>query len=173
MLQEQGLGGLVLADDLMLPNQAFITPETTLAETMRRFSARHVDVLPVVESAAGKRFMGVLSRSAIIDAYNREILRQSALGFRFLKATQNEARAESVELPEEYVTRDMPVPPSMVGRTLRDIDLRTRQGITVLAVRHPGMRQADEIPDPDSPLPAGSRIVVVGKVSDMSKLEEP
>ncbi|MDP8255221.1 MAG: chloride channel protein [Candidatus Alcyoniella australis] len=173
ILQEQGLDLLVLADDVMTPAQTFVTPDTTLAETMRRFSARHTDVLPVVESKQNPRFVGVLSRAVIIDAYNREILRQSALGIRYLRGGSDGRTVEAVELPVEFITREISIPQGFVGMTLQQLDLRTRHGVTVLAVRHPGGGpQGDEMPDPQKPLTAGDRMVVVGRVDDLNRLED-
>jgi len=58
----------------------------------------------------------------------------------------------------------------LVGRTLRDLQLRQRQRLVVLAVR-PAGRVApgpDPLPDPDRPLAPGDRLVLVGHADDLT-----
>jgi len=96
----------------------------------------------------------VLSRADLIAAYNRAV---ASLG-----ATSASVTAEPDRLAGQRVL-DLEVPRAWVGRSLRDLDCRTRYGITVLA-RRPAGEDADayEVPDPGRPLAAGDVLVVVG-----------
>jgi len=174
ILQEKGLEELVVADDIMTTGVPSVTPSDTLADTMRKFSARYQDVLPVVGSQENKRFLGVLHRSDIINAYNREILKQSALGIRFVSGREKERRTDYVDLPSDYATKEIPVPQSFVGKSLKELNLRAKYGVHVLAIRKGAIAnvEGDQIPSPEAKLEAGDRIVIVGKTSDIEKLPD-
>jgi len=63
-------------------------------------------------------------------------------------------------LAEGLMVFEAPVPPSMVGRTLGECDLRGRTGVNVVAVRSHGVSQTN--PDPDRRLEAGDEFVLIG-----------
>jgi len=181
ILTSRGLGGLVLADDIMFTNVARVTPETSLAEAMKLLGRRHVDQLPVIESADKQTFLGVMRRSDLIDAYNREILRQSALGVRYVR-TEQEAQAEKgrrgkagdlVELEPDQVTREIVVGDYFVDRTLAELNLRARFGVKVVAIRRReyGAGAATTVPDPTTPLTRGDTMVCVGTPEQIEELE--
>jgi CPA2 family monovalent cation:H+ antiporter-2 len=54
-----------------------------------------------------------------------------------------------------------------MGRTLRDLDLRTRTGVTVIAVIREG--QVRSSPDPGAPLAAGDTLVCIGAAADVER----
>lgn len=180
ILTSQGLGGLVLADDIMYTNVARVTPETSLAEAMKLLGRRHVDQLPVVKTLDTPMFIGVIHRSDLIDAYNREILRQSALGVRYVR-TEQEAQAESlngktsdlVELEPDQVTYEIVIGDYFVDRTLADLNIRARFGVNVIAIRRReyGLGAAIIVPDPTMPLTRGDTMVCVGTPEQIEELE--
>ncbi|MDP8225960.1 MAG: chloride channel protein [Candidatus Lernaella stagnicola] len=179
VLTDQGLSSLVLADDLMLSNVVSITPNTNLADAMKLMSHRHVDVIPVVQSASDQTFLGVLYRSDLIDAYNREILRQSALGVRYMRSDQQATREQQlamsdvVEVERGQITQEITVSRSLAGRSLADLNIRTRFRVNVVA-----MRDADDpggmhphVPDPTIRLYPGQVLVCVGTPENLAAFQ--
>ena len=79
-----------------------------------------------------------------------------------------------MELASDYVTKELPVPAVFVGKSLKELDLRAKYGVNVLAVRKGGFFDVngDQIPRPDYKLEATDRIVVVGKSSDIEKMAD-
>lgn len=64
---------LVLAEDLAEPVEP-LRPGQTLREALAAMNARGLDALPVVEPQAGRTvFVGLLSRAAVLRAYEREL----------------------------------------------------------------------------------------------------
>jgi trk system potassium uptake protein len=61
----------------------------------------------------------------------------------------------------------LPVPPALVGQSLRQANLRARFSLTVVAIRPEGAD--DQLPDPERPLREGDRIVVVGRSPDIAR----
>ena len=61
----------------------------------------------------------------------------------------------------------------MIGKTLKQLDLRGRFQVNVVAIktRRPGRRYADSaIPDPDRVLKKSDHLVVVGGQSDIQRM---
>ena len=180
VLTSSGLGSLVLADDIMHTNVPTMTPETTLADAMTLLSRRHVDQLPVVSDDEVKTFVGVMHRSDLIDAYNREILRQSALGVRYVRSEQaalseqaNSRGGDLVELETGQVKKEIPVGDRFAGRTLASIGMRSRFGVNVVAIRKRdhGPGAATVLPNPETPLTEGDVLVCVGKQENLDEVE--
>jgi CIC family chloride channel protein len=155
-LAEESLRPLIVARDLCDPNVPALTPQATLGEAARLLETESVEDLPVVDPADHRRILGVLSRADLIAAYNRALASLGAL------PVSTWVAAEPHRLAGQRVL-DLEVPPAWVGRSLRDLDCRSRYGITVLARRPAGEdTDAYEVPDPTRPLAAGDVLVIVG-----------
>jgi CIC family chloride channel protein len=158
VLLEENLGPLVVARDLCDPHVPTLTPETGLGEAFKRMESEGLEDIPVVDPAAPRRVLGMLSRADLIAAYNRTV---ATLGAQPLPAWL--ARVEA-GWSDHYRVIAIAVPRGWVGRSLREIDCRTRYGVAVLAV-HPGGHEPErgyELPDPDRPLAAQDTLVLAG-----------
>jgi trk system potassium uptake protein TrkA len=108
----------------------------------------------------------------IRDSYNREVLHQEDMG---IKLVRGEARLrDCVDLPEQYKVQVLIPPVEWVGVTLRELELRQRYRISVLAVKHRRLLggSENELPEPDRPLEPGDRLIIVGEVDDLDRLLE-
>ena len=99
--------------------------------------------------SSGGVLRGYISRGDVLDLYQQEILRHEYLGLNLHANGMNGGVFEHLRLPHEYTVKVMPVPPFLVGQTLREAQLRTRYRLTVVAVRRGGFARPDELPDPD------------------------
>jgi CIC family chloride channel protein len=155
ILLEHDLDRVVIAADLADPNVPTLTPEDTLGAAFRLMEAEGLDDVPVVDPADRRRLLGMLSRGDLLAAYNRAVATIGALG---TWLTTGGARRT-----ERFRVAVLPVPPAWVGRSLREVDVRARYSVTVLAVERNGRGDgAYELPDPDRPLAATDRLVVAG-----------
>jgi voltage-gated potassium channel len=59
-----------------------------------------------------------------------------------------------------------------IGRSIGDLEIRTRTGATILAVRRAATGAFDTNPAPDSYLNTGDRIIAIGTPAQITKLEE-
>lgn len=71
ILGEEGLGDLLVADDLATKRLIMTTPDEGLDVVMRKFTMKNIDELPVVADVEGRQFVGMLRRRDVIEAYNR------------------------------------------------------------------------------------------------------
>jgi len=81
-----------------------------------------------------------------------------------------------IELSREFSIVDVPAPPEFVGRTLRDIGLRARFGLTTIAIKHPartGDREFTNIaPGPDDVIQAGDILSLLGSNERLGQLDQ-
>ena len=118
------------------------------------------------------RMVGVLSRKAVFDVYNQEVLHKDVLGLKIKH--QDTGMHDCLELPEAYGVQMFTPPPSIVGRSLREVELRRRYKTAVLAFKRKGYSGGDynELPDPDRRIEPVDRLVVVGRKDDLDRLLE-
>ena len=175
LLQEEGLGSLIIARDLLNVSRITIRPEDTLAHCLERFSQTEQEFLPV--TTAGRQLCGFLSHRAVLDLYNREILRQEYLGLNLRTDGMEHSVHEHVRLPHQYVVQVVQLPSWYTGKTLRALQLRTQFHLTAVALRRGSTTQGDELPDPDYPFTPQDALVLVGRPVDLARFlmeqEEP
>ena len=77
---------------------------------------------------------------------------------------------EYIELSQEFGVVEMEPVPEWIGKSIRELEMRTRYGINVIA-----MRKADEIvipPDIDTPIEANVIMVMLGKYELFENLKK-
>ena len=81
-----------------------------------------------------------------------------------------------IELSNEFSIVEVPAPPEFVGRTLRDIGLRSRFGLTTIAIKHtpkPGDKHLTNIaPGPDDVVQSGDVLSLLGSNERLGQLDE-
>jgi CIC family chloride channel protein len=167
LLQEDSLGSLVIARDLLRKGVVTTTADETLARCLEKFSATDQEYFPVVSQTM--ELQGLISHRDVLELYNREILRHEYLGLSLRAEQVTGTVHEQVRLPHEYTVEVMQVPPPYIGKTLRETQLRVRFNITVVAVRRGGFHNQDELPNPDQPFAAYDHLVLVGRPTDLQR----
>jgi CBS domain-containing protein len=147
------LVGLVNALDLSRQNPPLLTLESNLDEAAQMMEYDALDELPVVESPRSRKFVGLVARHDIARALNRVSLSVSTLA----------AREENIFWASGYRVSRMQAPAGAVGKSLRDLDARSRFGVSVLAVQNTTQPDAGFEPcPPDRVLRVGDRLIVAG-----------
>jgi len=168
LLQEDTLGPLVIAKDLIERPEVTTSPDETLARCLGKFALTEQEYLPVV-SPATMELLGIISHRDVLDLYNREILRHEYLGLSLRSEGLLSTAHEQVRLPPAYAVEVVQVPPRYVGKTLREMQLRTQFNLTAVAIRRGGFNSHDELPDPDRPLAQQDYLVLVGPPTDVRR----
>ncbi|MGN0634898.1 MAG: potassium channel family protein [Acutalibacteraceae bacterium] len=76
---------------------------------------------------------------------------------------------ESIELSDEYGIIECNPPKSWVGKTIKELGVRARYGISVIAVKNGGRTNIS--PSADSKVGEGCVLVLLGKYTDLEKIE--
>ena len=78
--------------------------------------------------------------------------------------------ANFIELSEDYGILELSAPQSWQGKSLRELDVRNRHHVNVIAIRKNG--ELNVAPSPDLPLESGDQVVALGRYEDINLLHE-
>jgi chloride channel protein, CIC family len=167
--EERFLEDVVVAADVMRPPPAEVSPDETLDRCLALFGQQEVEELPVVDSE--RRLLGRIRRADVISLYNREVLHREFM-LRFVEDVERaevpSLEEERIHLPLGDVRVEIAVDGGLVGRSLKDLDLRARSGASVFAVRG---EYGAYVPDPETPLARGQKLEVFGTAEQVARVK--
>jgi CBS domain-containing protein len=171
MLAERDLATMATAAELVA-EVPFVTPDEPLTSVNEKLWFRDLGQLPVVDSVAGGRFLGVVTRRDLLGAFDREILQRDRLVARF-RATGTGGRVDYFDLPESYRLAEVEVPADMEGVTVAELDLRARFGVSVLAVKRlaRGGIERRFVPGPEDRMERGDVLIVLAQDEAIARLK--
>jgi CIC family chloride channel protein len=161
-------GGLtaVVAHDLMVPAGDIIQQGERLHRATEIFARSDFERLPVV--GADGTFLGVLAKRDVLAVYAQEVLGRPALLATFVSSDEDAPGSRHyVEIPPDFALRQVPVPSSLVGRTLVEARLPQVLGARVIEIRRDGEAI---VPQGDTQLLAGDLLTLLGPAAALDKL---
>lgn len=78
---------------------------------------------------------------------------------------------EYIELSPEHSIIEYAVPKSWIGKNLRDINMRAKFGVTVVAIRSKNDERINISPKADNEIKEGDIMIVIGDNDELKKLE--
>jgi CIC family chloride channel protein len=170
-LADPSIANLIIAGDLIreIPS---VTPDEPLSSVNEKLWLRDLGWLPVVESLSSSRFVGMVTRRDLLGAFDREALRNSHLFARVSRRDLSGGReVDYFELPEQHELSQIAVPRDLVGSTVGETALRSRYGITILAIKRQGRDGMERrfVPSAADRLERGDRLVVLASVDALAK----
>ncbi|MFD0828019.1 potassium channel family protein [Neobacillus sp. M.A.Huq-85] len=72
-----------------------------------------------------------------------------------------------IEISKDYSVEEVKIPEKMTEQTLRELDLRAKFNLTVIAIRHGN--EINITPSPDKKIASGDVLVVIGENSDLEQ----
>ena len=165
LVGDDELRELVIAGDIANAGVPTLSPDISAAQCLQEIAATGRESLPVVAHPGSRIPVGLVTRRDLIDLYDRVVLRRDMLG------TYSPEQSQAPALPVGHRLEEVPIPNGWAGRTLRELDLRRRTGITVLGIQHQGRFDISVIADPELRLRAGDRLVVFADHRSMIALQ--
>jgi CIC family chloride channel protein len=153
------LGALVNAWDVSRQHPPVLTLEANLDQAAQLMEYEALEELPVAQTATGDRFIGLVTRTNIAHAFNRVTLSPAALA----------TGENNIFWASGYRVSRMQIPSGAVGKTLRDLDVRTRFEISVLAVQANGADGGFAPVAADRPFQADDLIIAAGGSADLRR----
>ncbi|GAB4291764.1 MAG: chloride channel protein [Myxococcota bacterium] len=172
ILSETKSSEALTANDFVNREIPTLTPGMSLSEAVRALDFHDYPELPVVDGAGENNFVGALSRRDILAVYNREALLQSSNAVKFVKRDEKGERNDFVEMPPGYEVALLEVTVKMVGKSIRDLDLRNAYGINVIAIKNKFRRNERETPDPFKPLRLSDVLLVAAPSRAIEKFKK-
>jgi CBS domain-containing protein len=173
----EDLGPLARAADAVHGSVPFVRPDDNLDLVMHLLGRTHREEVPVCADAAGRQLVGIVTRDAVIDAYNRRVFQLDLAGG-FHSLVDSVRGGRMVEVLGGIVLGEIEVPTGLVGRTLAELDLRRRWNVEVVLVHSPGSDGDDldgrpgKLPDSGTRLDPGDRLLVMGTAAAIAGLQE-
>jgi len=131
ILDRDWLGQLIIAGDMADITYPSLVAEDTLDLAMKFFAQEHIEELPVLSKG---RLVGSVRKADVLDLYNREVMRRD-LSSGFQGALTWVERTKSIDLGEGYVMAELEAPPHFVGKTLRQLNVRSNHGVEVVLIK--------------------------------------
>jgi trk system potassium uptake protein TrkA len=100
---------------------------------------------------------------------DRVVRPERDMAIRVARSLASRNVVDMLELSPSYLVEEVSVGPKLSGRSLSDLDLRTRFGVNVLLIKRDS--QLLITPTPETQLQAGDVLVVVGEKQGLSRLE--
>ena len=170
-LPDRNISSLVIAADLVT-EIPFVTPSEPLTSVNEKLWFRDLGQLPVVDSAENRRFLGIVTRRDLLGAFDREVLRHNRLVAKVRMFREGGSEMDYFELPEKHRLVQVDVPLAVEGRTVGESGLRTRYGVSVLAVKRLTKEGLERrfVPAADDRLQHGDVLIVLGTDDAVSRL---
>jgi CIC family chloride channel protein len=172
ILDYDHLKNLLIAVDIMNPNVISVTTDENLDEVMKKFGNHNLDEIPVVTKSNGNKIIGSIWQHDVIDTYNKQIfLRDMSgeIGGEIRKIRQQRV----VPVIDKYFLVQLDSPIVFIGKTLKELDIRSRYGVDILLVKktnEEGETQTIQ-PNADYRVETGDSLLVFGERDLLEKLE--
>lgn len=157
------LGGIVVAGDVS-ERTLSTGVDDNVADALEHFSRDGRDVSAVIDAEG--LLVGALSLRSVMDVFAREALRGDYVGVGLASGGDGTRGREALRLSAGAAVRTYRVPDAWVGRSLRELDVRSRWRVSVIALRRGGI---DAGVDPGSAFASGEQIVVMGVERDLDR----
>ena len=170
---DRELGAVVIAEDLVTEIPC-VTPQESLTSVNEKLWFRDLVHLPVVDSLEDRRFLGIVTRRDLLGAIDREVLQRSRLVARVRTFSEEEGGGEMdyFELPEKHRMIELDTPRGLAGRSVAESGIRTRYGVSVLAVKRRTREGLERrfVPGPDDRFEPGDVLIVLGTEDAIERL---
>jgi len=175
ILFEQGVEEVLIVKDIAMP-LVTTTPDESLYQALISFLQSGYGRIPVVEEDNPNRVLGFLRQEDVMTAYNRQIMERKTLAESGTPSRIHDRTSpgdglqtrDHVHLTRGLISERLVTPRFLVGRTLREANLRAYYRLTVVAVRRKGKRD-EEMPNPETPLAGDDVLVIVGTPRDIAR----
>jgi CIC family chloride channel protein len=174
VLQQSQDLGFILAVDVMYPDFPFVTADDRLTRVLEVFATHDYERLPVLADAESRRFTGLISKRDVISVYNQEVLQRPTLLAKFTTDRDEGEETTYVELPPRYRVDQVVVGQGLAGRTLAEVNLPATYQTHVLSLKRldENLHEYRVIPDGQTRLESGDRLVVLGPLERIEGLKE-
>lgn len=172
LLAAPEMSRVLLADDVMRRDIPATYADETLSAVFAKFAAEPLPELPVLRSPEDRRLLGTVRYVDVLAAYQEEILRADAASA--FSAGLSEFAERCVDVAPGFQLAERSAPTLWHGKTLAELALPTTRGVRILLLKRPGLggRPMAFIPDAQTALAPGDRIVLLGPVSALAAILE-
>ena len=143
----------------------------SLDSVVDRFAETGLDRLPVVDADGG--LVGSVIMSDIMRQYNQEVANRNIAIELGARITAHD-KSHTLHIGDDMVVTEIEVPAWMIGKTLGELQLRSRYGVSIFVVREQYEDKEPRFVPPSAAYPfrAGDTLLVSGADKDIKALVE-
>ena len=173
ILDYDHLKNLLIARDIMNPKVISVHPNDSLDDVMKTFGNLNLDELPVVTKANGDDIMGSIWQHDVIETYNKQIFLRDMSG-ELGGGIRRTINQKTVPVVDKYYLTHLEAPNIFIGKTLQELDLRSRFGADVLLIKKESDKGASITIQPDANyiIEMGDGLLIFGEKALLEKLEK-
>ena len=169
------LHDVVIAEDVQINEFPTLLPGDTLNQAMLRFNESGLREMYVLQDLSSRKLVGMVRKGDLMDAYYREIVKQSS-GESFAYSINHPHRLEPVKVMDGYGIIELESPHFFTGKLLRELDLRNKYGVNVLAIKRQVTDGGDStikvwLPESSDRLEDGDVLVLMGRMEKLEHLD--
>jgi len=138
------------------------------ASAMTALACRDLDLPEVYVKVVSRDHARLIEKIGVTET----IFPERESGTRLGKRISSRLLLNYVDLGAEFGLQEMAVPSKWVGRSLRELQLRRRHSITVVAVHDMLTDTMYPVPDPDEPLKDSDTLIVAGEAGSLASVAQ-
>ena len=115
--------------------------------------------------------LGLRNFDHVAVAFAGNVFTESDMGARFAQTISAKNFVDYIDLSEDYSIAEAAAPDRWAGKTIRQLDVRAKYGVNILAVKTGGGGQIHVSPGPDYMVRRGDTLVVIGANDDIKELK--
>ena len=101
---------------------------------------------------------------------DRVVFPEHEMGTKLAQGLSSSNVLNFIEVSEDYGILELSAPRSWLGKSLRELDVRKKHQVNIIAIRKDGTLNV--APDPNAPLEQGDQVVALGHSEDINLLHE-
>lgn len=141
--------------------------EDLAAATLITLHLKQMKVKNIIVKAPNEDHKMILEKVGATDV----IIPEKEAGKKLAKSLISPNVMDYIPLSDDYMIFEMAPPNSFLGKTIRELGLRAKYSIEVIAVRDVLSESVHMVPQADFVIKDGEVLVVIGKESDINKIK--
>jgi trk system potassium uptake protein TrkA len=141
--------------------------EDLAAATLITLHLKQMKVKNIIVKAPNEDHKMILEKVGATDV----IIPEKDAGKKLAKSLISPNVLDYIPLSDDYMIFEMAPPNSFLGKTIRELGLRARYSIEVIAVRDVLSESVHMVPQADFVIKDGEVLVVIGKETDINKIK--
>ncbi|MCH7476668.1 MAG: chloride channel protein [SAR324 cluster bacterium] len=167
---------MVIARDVAGQNHPAVFPHDNLERATLYFQEFRCRELYVLDDAEQRHVIGMVRKGDLTDAYHREMVKQQT-GDTFAYGINRPRHMETVNVMDGFGIIEIEAPHHFAGKLLRELDLRNRFGVNVLAIKRTSGKEDRQqrkmwVPESGDRIQDGDVLVLLGETEKIKAFQK-
>ena len=173
MYEREALKNLLIAGDILRSNFPVTLPDENCQAALDKMKEYDIEGIPVVLANDNKKLLGMIWLKDIQDAYQKEIERRDITSSLASSITMKGTQTQ-VHFWEGYSISEIAAPKSFVGKSIRQLNIRTIYGVDVLSIKtnKNGESKINAIPNPEYVINKDDILIIAGEIKNINLLRD-